>query len=196
MVLMKRYLQYIKEMKVIECPPNRLKILDQMKFDKIEGNAVLDFRFHFIDKQNPKITYDICMNNDDDIKIDRFFIETVKIKGKYEPQEFYNEDANRIYWFIVENLVKNIDKITYFMYEVNRVEELFLDPKYKEAREFLLKKNMYIKMIELKDDVEKSFNYQKHLLDKGDISKLMKIKELQPYIKDKLKDAKKQSEWS
>ena len=191
---MKKYLQYIKEITTFEIPPNRLKILDDMKFDKIKGDAILNFEFHFIDKQNPRITYDIRMIKDDET-VYRFLIDKIKGNDEAEINQFYNDDANQVYYFILENLVKNIDKVTKFIDNINRVEQIILTSD-KVVLKIMHKKCMYGTMLRLRDDVEKSYEYQKYLFDKGEIDKLVKIKELQPGIEDKLKDVKKQSEWN
>ena len=51
-------------------------------------------------------------------------------------------------------------------------------------------------MKRVKEEVEKELKYQQYLLDEGRIKDLIKMKDLKPEIKDKIKDVIKQTEWS
>ena len=48
----------------------------------------------------------------------------------------------------------------------------------------------------IKTDIENLYEYQKYLLEKGEISKLLNIENLNPEIELQMKDITKQKEWS
>ena len=51
-------------------------------------------------------------------------------------------------------------------------------------------------IVKIKNDIENLYEYQKILLEKGEIGRLMNIKKLNPEIESQMKDITKQKEWS
>ena len=142
--------------------------------------------FEFFDYPNNKC-YDIEFTKNNDYNYGEFNKEKESWICSLSEYIHEQEDIDELYNAILKGCLKNLGnhKIDSML---EQIEERM---KYNERKNEKIKEFM-----RLKDDMENSVEYQAYLLKKGDIPRLMRIKNLKPVISNKLKDVKKQTEWS
>ena len=200
---MKTYLQYIKESandKLIDICNYLINNCEKIKFQYIFNadeylNTKFDPLFIFIepgfeyrlelDWVNSKILLRKWKTKNPFIHKNNY---KFLFKADYISDTYFNYISSVICTYILHDLDQYFEKIKSVIDEINELNiKRYSIPSYKVPIQVL-----YM----VKNDLEGHIQYQKYLLDKGLITDLMKIKELKPEIKEKMKDAIKQTEWS
>ena len=159
----------------------------KLKFDIDSNYEDIDIsNFEFYDYPNDKC-YNIEFEKDNDYHYAEFNKDESSWVCSLSEYIHNKKDIKELYNAILSGCLRSLGsiRIDNMLEQINEREKSNKDINNK-IKEF----------IRLKNDIEKSTIYQKYLLDKGDILKLMNIKKLKPSIESQIMDIKKQSDWS
>jgi len=131
-------------------------------------------------------------------------------KYKYQSYEIYIDGEKSYTIGFTPNYIKLIDSNTYEINKITEIDIYKVEELVKIVSEYFIKEkkfdvihktdyeNFIVNIFQdlLNYDIETSYEYQKDLLDKGDIEKLLSIKKIHPKIEPIMKDIKKQNDWN
>ena len=202
MVLMKKYLQYIKESEKHELDDIHnivLRLIGMIGYDDVIFTIITsDYLEDYETPSEFSKSLDSTFKIETKDNIYRIDVDEYSINFNIYTKSIMNHNKKPLGMdsqFIVKLLHFYI--INYSDYSFPIVGRMFNNiNKSNEELTYKISNNTFYFIGRLKENVENELKYQQYLLDKGDIKKLIKIKELHPEIESKMKTIKKLDDWS